>query len=95
MVSVGTVANHLKISTQSIKINQMDYSSQHKSFMALSIYLSQYTHTHGLQNLKLSQRMNAIKFPQAISCINFRLKTNVSQTSPVSVIRVNVRSDQN
>jgi predicted metal-dependent hydrolase len=38
---------------------------------------------------------NAVKFSQAISRVNVRLKPNVSEASSVAVIRVDVRNDQN
>jgi hypothetical protein len=44
--------------------------------------------------LEVSQRINIIKFSRAFSCVNTRSKTNVSETSSVSIIRINVRSDQ-
>jgi hypothetical protein len=38
---------------------------------------------------------NAVKFSQAISRVNVRLKPTVSEASSVAVIRVDVRNDQN
>jgi hypothetical protein len=39
--------------------------------------------------------MKAIEFSRAIIHINVTLKTNVSKTDYLSIIRVDVRSDQN
>jgi hypothetical protein len=40
------------------------------------------------QDLKLSQQINALEFPHEISCVNVELKTNVSEISSASIIRV-------
>jgi phospholipase/lecithinase/hemolysin len=46
-----------------------------------------------LVRFETSRRMNAIKSSRAISRVNAELKTNVSETGHVSIIRVNVRKD--
>jgi hypothetical protein len=66
-----------------------------KGFHYPTIEYSHVSYTKLIQDLKLSLRMNAIKFSQVISCVNIGLNTNLLETISVSIIRVNVRDYQN
>jgi hypothetical protein len=46
-----------------------------------------------MQDFKLSQQINALQSSWAISCTKVELKTYVSKTCSVSIIRVNVEKE--